>query len=107
MQTPSTNRQRLIPTNVPAAGPTTRIELATIHQGGTPGGIIPQYRTTPRQPLASLNSNSISPSGFVGYGMSAGLKVSNPAATIMNGLGRPVVRARGLDISVSHLISLT
>lgn len=53
-----------------------------------------QHRVSPRQPLASLNGNSPGP-GFSGYGMSAGMKVSNPAGSGANGFSRPVIRSRG------------
>jgi E3 ubiquitin-protein ligase CCNP1IP1 len=56
---------------------------------------MPQHRVSPRQPLANLNGNSPGP-GFAGYGMSAGLKVSNPAGSGANGFSRPVVRSRGI-----------
>lgn len=52
-----------------------------------------------RQPLLNLSSNSAGGSGFSGYGMSAGMKVSNPAGSMANGVNgveRPVLRSRGL-----------
>lgn len=107
MHTPSTNRQSIAPTNAPATGPAPRIGLSSIHPGGVSGVPNLQYRSSPRQPLASLNTNSISPSGFAGYGMSAGLKVSNPAAAAINGLGRPIIRSRGLSILYTILDILT
>ncbi|PBP21865.1 hypothetical protein BUE80_DR007313 [Diplocarpon rosae] len=54
----------------------------------------PLNRTSPRQPLANLNGNSPRLSGFSGYGMSAGLKVSNPTGSVVNGMVRPVMRSR-------------
>lgn len=58
---------------------------------------MPQRRSPAgRQPLSNLNGNTVTGSGFAGYGMSAGLKISNPAGTVANGLERPVMRSRGL-----------
>jgi E3 ubiquitin-protein ligase CCNP1IP1 len=97
LHTPSTNRQRLAPTNAATSDPAPHIRLPSIHTGGISGVSNSQHRSMSRQPLANLTTNSISPSGFAGYGLSAGLKVSNSAATVANGLGRPIVRSRGLS----------
>jgi E3 ubiquitin-protein ligase CCNP1IP1 len=90
IQTPSTHRQHLTSGNVPTPG----IGLANLPGNGLPAALMLQRRVSPRQPLASLNGNSPGP-GFAGYGMSAGLKVSNPAESGANGLSRPVLQSRG------------
>lgn len=89
IQTPSTHRQRLASGNVPVP----RIGLANLPGNSVPAAPMPQHRVSPRQPLANPNGNSPGP-GFAGYGMSAGLKVSNPAGSGANGFSRPVVRSR-------------
>ena len=95
MQTPSTHRQRLAPGN----GPSPRMGLANLQSNAVAGTPMQQQRPSPRQPFAALNNNTVSGTGFAGYGMSAGLKVSNPAGTNSNGFARPVVRSRGLFLS--------
>jgi E3 ubiquitin-protein ligase CCNP1IP1 len=65
---------------------------------GTP---ITQKRPSPRQSLVNLGTNAGGGSGFAGYGMSAGMKVSNRASAAANGTSRPLVRSRGT--SVAHL----
>ncbi|KAF8861801.1 cyclin B1 interacting protein-like protein 1 [Acephala macrosclerotiorum] len=70
MQTPSTHRQPLAPENVP----TPRVDPSNLRSNSVPGLPAPQQRP----PLSGLNVNRASPRGFAGYGMSAGLKVSNP-----------------------------
>jgi hypothetical protein len=92
IQTPSTHRQRLAAGN----GPALRMDLANLQSNGVTGTPTPQEQPSPRQPLATLNNNSISGTGFAGYGMSAGLKVSNLTGTSPNAFARPVVRSRGL-----------
>ena len=92
MQTPSTHRQRLAPGNDPTSQP----GFVNLHSTGiarTP--MLPPQRTSPRQPLANLSGNNAGPTGFAGYGMSAGLKVSNPTGAGIHGLARPVMRSRG------------
>jgi E3 ubiquitin-protein ligase CCNP1IP1 len=92
MQTPSTHRQRLMPGN----DPTPRPGFANLHSIGvarTP--MLSSQRISPRQPLANLSGNNAGPTGFAGYGMSAGLKVSNPTGAAAQGLARPVMRSRG------------
>jgi E3 ubiquitin-protein ligase CCNP1IP1 len=91
IQTPSTHRQRLASGNLPPP----RIELANLPGNNVLGASVPQQRISPRQPLAGLSGNSPGLSGFAGYGMSAGLKVSNPAGSGGNGFARPAVRSRG------------
>ncbi|KAL2070371.1 hypothetical protein VTL71DRAFT_13397 [Oculimacula yallundae] len=51
-------------------------------------------RVSPRMPLASINGNNPGPSGFAGYGMSAGLKVSNSSGIARNGSARPLMKPR-------------
>lgn len=99
IQTPSTHRQRFAP------GSQLNPQMATSNTpfnapAGTP---MLQKRPSPRQPLANLGINTGGGSGFSGYGMSAGMKVSNPASTAALGGSRPVVRSRG-PISSSPLI---
>ncbi|PMD30578.1 hypothetical protein L207DRAFT_473535 [Hyaloscypha variabilis F] len=92
IQTPSTHRQRLASGNIPPP----RIGQANLPGNGAPGPLgaqKAQHRASPRQPLANINGNSPG-SGFAGYGMSAGLKVSNPAGSGVNAFSRPVVRSR-------------
>lgn len=88
MQTPSTHRQRLAPGNgyAPRVGGMNNVQPNTM--AGTP---MPGRTSSGRSPMATINNNS----GFAGYGMSAGLKVSNPAITTANSFPRPVVRSRG------------
>ena len=90
-QTPSTHRQRLAPGNAP----TPRIGMINMQPNSVAGTPMPRTGTG-RSPLASLNANSTVGPGFAGYGMSAGLKVSNPAGSSVNGFSRPFVRSRGL-----------
>ena len=95
IQTPSTHRQRLNPSNAPASP---RMGVSNLQFNGISGTPIPDQRISPsgRQPLSNLNANSAVGPGFAGYGMSAGLKVSNPAGSVANGVERPVIRSRGL-----------
>ncbi|CAL3962740.1 unnamed protein product [Diplocarpon coronariae] len=86
-QTPSSQRQQA----ASYAPITTGLGLQNNGVSATPE---PLSRTSPRQPLASLNGNSPRLSGFSGYGMSAGLKVSNPTGSVVNGMARPVMRSR-------------
>jgi hypothetical protein len=105
MQTPSTHRQRLAPGNDPTSQP----GFVNLHSTGiarTP--MLPPQRISPRQPLSNLSGNNSGPTGFAGYGMSAGLKVSNPTGAGTHGLARPVMRSRGPAVNpVSHRILLT
>jgi E3 ubiquitin-protein ligase CCNP1IP1 len=59
-------------------------------------------RQSPRTALASISGNG--GSAFAGYGMSAGLKVSNQMGT-QNNIGRPQVRSRGLSRKTLRIIS--
>ncbi|KAG9245058.1 cyclin B1 interacting protein-like protein 1 [Calycina marina] len=90
VETPSTHRQRLVTTNI---NPTPRVGLPNISMHST----TPVHRNnaTCRSPLANINGNI----GFAGYGMSAGLKVSNPNDVGSTVLPRPVGRSRGLSSS--------
>lgn len=91
IQTPSTHRQRLASGNPPPP----RIGLANLPGNNVLGASVPQHRVSPRQPLAGLSGNSPGPpTGFAGYGMSAGMKVSNPTGSGGNGFARPAVRSR-------------
>jgi E3 ubiquitin-protein ligase CCNP1IP1 len=94
IQTPSTHRQRLNPGNAPAPP---RMGLSNL-QSGMSSAPIPNQGISPsgRQALSNLNANSAAGPGFAGYGMSAGLKVSNPAGSVTNGVERPIIRSRGL-----------
>ena len=91
IQTPSTHRQRL-----GAADP--RMGLASSHSTGFLSNIVPYPRISPsgRQALSTLNANVATGPGFTGYGLTAGLKVSNPAGSPANGVERPMIRSRGL-----------
>ncbi|KAJ5042422.1 uncharacterized protein L3040_004971 [Drepanopeziza brunnea f. sp. 'multigermtubi'] len=77
MQTPSSHRQQMA--SFPIGRP----------NNGVSGNSQP--RLSPRQPLGNLNGNT---SGFTGYGMSAGLKVSNPTGGRAGVMGRPVIGSR-------------
>jgi len=90
MQTPSTHRQQLTPSNAP----TPQIGVSNLQQSPVTSTPMPQ-RPSPRQPLAGLSVNTGGPSGFAGYGMSAGLKVSNPTGTRNGEHARAVMRSRG------------
>ena len=85
MQTPSTHRQRL-----PSRSfvPTTRMGTANMHANNP--SPLRRGNATNRSPLANLNGNI----GFAGYGMSAGLKVSNTTDTPNDVFPRSVVRSR-------------
>lgn len=89
-QTPSTHRQQLAPGNIP----TPYIGVGKLLPNSLSGAATPQITSTGRSPLTSLNANIATGSGFAGYGMSAGLKVSNSAGSSVNGFARPVVRSR-------------
>jgi E3 ubiquitin-protein ligase CCNP1IP1 len=92
IQTPSTHRHRL----GSGIGPGQGISLANrqpSHVANTP---VLSRRVSPREPLASLSGNIGNPSGFAGYGMSAGLKVSNPAGVANRVLSRSMIRPRGM-----------
>jgi len=52
-------------------------------------------RISPRDPLGGLSGNAGNSSGFAGYGMSAGLKVSNLSGAGTGGFIRPAARSRG------------
>ncbi|TVY33995.1 E3 ubiquitin-protein ligase [Lachnellula subtilissima] len=88
IQTPSTHRQRFAPENQPLP----RLGPSNMQFNGPIGTPMPQKRPSPRQPLVNLGANTGGGSGFAGYGMSAGMKVSNPASA--NGATRPLVRSR-------------
>ncbi|TVY81257.1 E3 ubiquitin-protein ligase CCNB1IP1 [Lachnellula suecica] len=96
IQTPSTHRQRLAPGNQPAP----RVGPSNMQFHGVAGTPLSQKRPSPRQPLANLSNNGGGSSGFAGYGMSAGMKVSNLPRTQSTGGGRPVVRSRAGQTSV-------
>ncbi|RKF81579.1 putative cyclin b1 interacting protein 1 [Golovinomyces cichoracearum] len=93
MQTPSTHRTKLPHGNFhPQIGSTNVINRPTIQQ---------QCQRSPRDPLSNLSNNNNS--GFTGYGMSAGLKVSN-STTVPSGSSRPILRSRvSQRQSLSHL----
>lgn len=81
-QTPSTHRQRLS-TQIP------RTQSVSQNIGISPN--LP--RAVPnRQPLTGLSANSLS-SGFAGHGLSAGLKVSNPAGSVQRPRGWSIAEA--------------
>jgi E3 ubiquitin-protein ligase CCNP1IP1 len=66
--------------------------LETNSVSGTP---MPQ-RSPGRPPLTNLNGNAAIAPGFSGYGMSAGLKVSNPPGTTTIGSTDVDLRSRGI-----------
>jgi E3 ubiquitin-protein ligase CCNP1IP1 len=86
LPTPASHRQRL---DIGGLEPS---------RDGRVVGASSQRKTPPRQPLTSLSPNGVaSRTGFQGYGMSAGLKVSHPQAGIqdVNLFARPVIRSQG------------
>ena len=99
VQTPSTHRQRLAVGNGPTARTGHAIRQPSVINR-TPS--LPPQRISPRQPLASLSGNHCSPSGFAGYGMSAGLKVSNSTGAAIQGLARASNASRGLKTLLSR-----
>ncbi|KAG0652849.1 RING-type E3 ubiquitin transferase CCNB1IP1 [Hyphodiscus hymeniophilus] len=92
VQTPSTHRHRLGSGIAPGA----RTVLANIQSTGISRTPIPHPNISPsdRQALSSLNPNAATGPGFAGYGLTAGLKVSNPARSPANAVERPVIRSR-------------
>ncbi len=79
--------------------------MANLPGNNVLGASVPHHRVSPRQPLANLNGNSPGPTGFASYGMSAGIKVSNPTGSGGNGLTRPAVRSRGRSAHGRPLVS--
>ncbi|KAF4633541.1 hypothetical protein G7Y89_g4578 [Cudoniella acicularis] len=63
----------------------------SINPIGTP---MQQSGPSPRAPLSSINNNVSNGAQFANYGMSAGLKVSNPTSAAANGAQRPLIRSR-------------
>jgi E3 ubiquitin-protein ligase CCNP1IP1 len=96
--TPSSHRHRV---SVPSARPVS-IGLdshQTPRQQRLPGTPTLLNRLTPsHQPLRNLNMTAIHGNGFAGYGMSAGVKASNPPNLDHNfvGITQPAVRSRGM-----------
>lgn len=105
MQTPSTHRQQIhAGTNLS----TNSMGFPNPHVNSVSRGSTHLPRASPRQGLAPISVNS-APTGFAGYGMSAGLKVSNPPGSVLNG-SRPPNRSRGsaclFPLSI-HLLTLS
>ncbi|RDL29719.1 Cyclin [Venustampulla echinocandica] len=95
----STHRHRLGPSG---QQPTPRGGIANFPPNGSSSSAqISQRRPSPRQPLGNINTNVGSGSPFAGYGMSAGLKVSNPAGISGTSAGRPLMRSRAAHRSAS------
>ncbi|KAH8678619.1 hypothetical protein BGZ60DRAFT_428455 [Tricladium varicosporioides] len=110
IQTPSTHRQPLGPnqqfqtqqqptprlgiTNFHSNAGTIRPSTGNFQSNNPPATPMPQLRPSPRAPLASLNNGHASAPPFAGYGMSAGLKVSNPTGATPIGIQRPQMRLR-------------
>jgi hypothetical protein len=88
IQTPSTHRQRLNSNTAPAP----RTGLINLQPHGISNTPMPHQTISP----IGRQTTSVGGTGFAGYGMSAGMKVSNPAGSVANGLERPVNRSRGL-----------
>jgi E3 ubiquitin-protein ligase CCNP1IP1 len=84
----STHHQPLQPTNHQA---TPRPFAANFQSNSVVGTPMLHKRQSPRTVLGNISGNG---SAFAGYGMSAGLKVSNQMGT-QNNIGRPQVRSRG------------
>jgi E3 ubiquitin-protein ligase CCNP1IP1 len=89
MQTPSTHRQRF----GSGFAPSPRMGVAHVESNIISGTPMPNQRTSPlgRLALSNLNANATAGHGLTGYGLTAGIKVSNPAA-----IERPVRTSRGL-----------
>ncbi|KAH6676297.1 cyclin B1 interacting protein-like protein 1 [Halenospora varia] len=111
IQTPSTHRQPLRPSHQQfqtQQQPTPRLDVANFQpnagtmrsstgnfQSNNPLATpMQQSRPSPRAPLANLNNSNASAPPFAGYGMSAGLKVSNPTGATPIGVQRPLMRSR-------------
>ncbi|CZT07144.1 related to lactose regulatory protein [Rhynchosporium graminicola] len=103
------NSNQIPPIQTPSSHRQTLASLQGMGHGLQHPGIAatPQsrQRVSPRIPLANINGNNPGLSSFAGYGMSAGLKVSNPGGLVRNGVatGRPVMKPRGLTKSPFHL----
>ncbi|KAI6247551.1 E3 ubiquitin-protein ligase [Erysiphe necator] len=77
IQTPSTHRTRF---------PHGKLQSQSGQINGLDKSFLPrQYRISPREPSGNLGSSN---NNFSGYGLSAGLKVSNPITIDQNGLHR-------------------
>jgi len=89
IQTPSTHRQRLASGNITS---TPRVGMINLQANNN----TPTHRVNPtgRSPLANLSGNI----GFAGYGMSAGLKISNPTGMVNNSLPNHVIRPKGKSL---------
>ena len=74
--------------------------LANLQSTGNLSTPIPHQRISPsgRVALSNLNANNaaMGPS-ITGYGLTAGLKVSNPAKSVADRDERPILRSRGLN----------
>lgn len=84
MQTPSTHR-----TNCLYGKPQPYVEFMNRQDRNS---MQQQHRISPRETQTSSNNNY---NGIAGYGMSAGLKVSNTGTVGPNGLLRPVTQSQG------------
>ncbi|KHJ35296.1 putative cyclin b1 interacting protein 1 [Erysiphe necator] len=88
IQTPSTHRTRF---------PHGKLQSQSGQINGLDKSFLPrQYRISPREPSGNLGSSN---NNFSGYGLSAGLKVSNPITIDQNGLHRQsqATQQRSLD----------
>ncbi|KAH8808911.1 cyclin B1 interacting protein-like protein 1 [Xylogone sp. PMI_703] len=87
IETPSSHRRPL--------GATTYPGLEHTQQSNPARAMQSQRRSTPNRPPlgGQINSGSAMP-GLAGYGMSAGVKVSNPVGTSVGGFARPTIRSR-------------
>lgn len=92
-QTPSSHRQRLATELGPSTG------IASLHQNGrTASAPISEKRSASiPSPLTSMSPNGNNRYSFAGYGMSAGMKVSQPpmVAQGVSGGSRSTFRSRG------------
>ncbi|KAL5330188.1 hypothetical protein ACEPPN_003713 [Leptodophora sp. 'Broadleaf-Isolate-01'] len=100
MQTPSSHRQNSGSYPMQGVG----LGLQTRGISATPQTL---HRVSPRLPFANVSGNNQGLSGFTGYGMSAGLKVSNPTGATKPGAARPAMRSRVAQRNSSGGISTT
>ncbi|KAL3427325.1 hypothetical protein PVAG01_00834 [Phlyctema vagabunda] len=88
-QTPSSHRQRFAASNLSEQHMIPPVQT-NVNPLGTPYASL---KATPaRSPLKNIGHNA---NGFAGYGMSAGLKSSNPTGNMTADFGKPVARPRG------------
>ncbi|RFU30158.1 hypothetical protein B7463_g6166, partial [Scytalidium lignicola] len=96
LQTPSSHRHPLVASTPHLSHPGFDIQQSILD-----GATQTQRRSTPNRPLFGTSGSSIP--GLAGYGMSAGVKASNPMVTSAGGFTRPTIRSRGAFIFLPSL----